>query len=71
MTTAISETWLALVALFLRRGADAALAIAGALELNVNRRVVATIVISLAGFGAPGTKAMHGVLRQLCEASTT
>ena len=54
MTTAISGTWFALVALFSRRGADATIAVAMALELNVIWLVVATIVISLTGFGALG-----------------
>jgi hypothetical protein len=54
MTTAISGTWFAFVALFSRRGVDAAVAVAVALELNVLWLVVATIVISLAGFGALG-----------------
>jgi hypothetical protein len=54
MTTAISGTWFAIIALSSRRGVDAAVTVAVAVELDVVWLNVATIAISLAGFGALG-----------------
>jgi hypothetical protein len=54
VTTAITGTWIALLALFSRRGAEAAVAVAVWLELSVYWLVAAVVVLSLASFGAIG-----------------
>jgi hypothetical protein len=54
VTTGISGTWLAIMALFTRSGVELAVAIAVALHVSVLWAVWGTIVGSLAGFGALG-----------------
>jgi hypothetical protein len=54
VTTIISGTWLAIMALFSRSGVSVAIAIVVALHVNVVWVIVATVVGSLAGFGALG-----------------
>jgi hypothetical protein len=54
VTTIISGTWIAILALFSRDGAEIAVAIVVALHVSVLWAVWTTIVGSLAGFGALG-----------------
>ncbi len=54
VTTAISGTWIAYVALFSKRGVDTAVALSVSLKVPVYWFVLATIMLSLAGFGAIG-----------------
>jgi hypothetical protein len=54
VTTAITGTWIALLALFSRRGVEAAVAVAVSLGLSVYWLVAAVVVLSLASFGALG-----------------
>jgi hypothetical protein len=54
VTTIISGTWIAILALFSRNGAEIAIAIVVALHVSVLWAVWATVVGSLVGFGALG-----------------
>jgi len=54
VTTAISGTWIAYVALFSKRGVDTVVALSVSLKTPVYWFVLATVVVSLAGFGAMG-----------------
>jgi len=54
VTTIISGTWFAFVALFSRGGVNAAVPVAVALDLHIYWLIAATVVGSLLGFGALG-----------------
>lgn len=67
MTTIISGTWLAVMALFSRSGVSIAVAIVVALHVSVIWVIVATVVGSLGGFGALGwvlTRRISAAYRQ-------
>jgi hypothetical protein len=61
VTTVVSGSWFALITLFSRQGAHAAVAVAAWLGVHVDWMVAATIVISLAGFSALGWALARGI----------